>query len=119
MVTNLTEGDKLKCSRYFPESADKPLVAGDFTVTLASTQKLSGYMRNELVLTRGKERRTVMHFWCAEEQMAQTSEFIYINIQTLSATGLRVGRTTAFRSTRRVKFTRKTYCACWTKRAST
>jgi protein tyrosine phosphatase len=84
MVTNLTEGDKLKCSRYFPESADKPLVAGDFTVTLASTQKFTGYVRSELVLKRGQERRTIMHYWSACARGRKQSRGFKNNINSCS-----------------------------------
>ena len=43
MVTNLKEGDKVKCQQYWPEASNEDQMYGPFTVTLLEQQIFADY----------------------------------------------------------------------------
>ncbi|XP_030852460.1 receptor-type tyrosine-protein phosphatase alpha-like [Strongylocentrotus purpuratus] len=56
MVTNLSEGNKIKCRQYWPETSTTPLLFGDITVELESVEKCSGGSKRSFVLRKGKAK---------------------------------------------------------------
>ncbi len=63
MATKLIEDNKIKCAQYFPDDEHTPLQAGAITVTTLSSRHLPGLVRSQLLLRRGDETRTVLHYW--------------------------------------------------------
>ena len=63
MTTNLVEGGKVKCERYWPKEAGFAKQYGDIQVQLRETAEDSGFVRNRLRFVRGSESRDVMHFF--------------------------------------------------------
>lgn len=63
MTTNLEEGGKSKCERYWPKEAGFAKQYGDIQVQLRESHEDSGFVRNRLRFVRGSEQRDVMHFF--------------------------------------------------------
>lgn len=63
MTTNLVEGGKTKCERYWPQEAGFAKQYGDIQVQLRETEEDSGFVRNRLRFVRGEQSRDVMHFF--------------------------------------------------------
>nr|BAJ52657.1 protein tyrosine phosphatase [Monosiga ovata] len=63
MVTELMDGRKEKCHRYWPARADTPMPCGPFTVT-AKAPRVDGNIHvTELSLQHAGTSRTLHHFW--------------------------------------------------------
>ena len=54
MLTRLKEGTKAKCEPYFPARLDTPMVFEDISITLLSSSKKDGHIRNMLQLKHGE-----------------------------------------------------------------
>ena len=67
MTTNLIEGPKTKCERYWPDAGTMTIKypKGCAPITLAAVKKvqMKGYIRQELTITQGKVTRKLVHFW--------------------------------------------------------
>ncbi|XP_013863727.1 receptor-type tyrosine-protein phosphatase H isoform X2 [Austrofundulus limnaeus] len=64
MVTNCTEGGRIKCERYWPEELKQSCLYGELLVTLISERKVSNWTLGEFRVKNksNSEERTVKHF---------------------------------------------------------
>ena len=66
MTTNLIEGAKVKCARYWPDTGDQTFSYDSGpTITLRAGSKSNhnGYIKQELTMSCGGTERTFVHFW--------------------------------------------------------
>ena len=66
MTTNLIEGAKAKCERYWPDTGNKAFSYGQappITLRAGPKSNHNGYIKQELTMSCGGTQRTLVHFW--------------------------------------------------------
>ena len=93
MLTELVEGDMIKCARYWPDPATRSLILGDFEVT-AEEEVRDG---EDIILTRLGVTRT------DEEVGAGVRNVIHIQVQGWGDHSVPENTSTLLRSIKRVQ----------------
>ncbi len=62
MLTNLEEGELIKCHQYWPDDKANASTYGNMQVLLLSVEDHRAFVHRKLSVRRGNQRRTVEHF---------------------------------------------------------
>lgn len=63
VLTKLVQEGRNKCHRYWPVLEDEPVISGNFTITMLSSEYGNGLVKYVLEISDGNDTRKFSHFW--------------------------------------------------------